>query len=164
MKKGLIFLLSIATVLVLFYFFLQKNKIDKPAFVLKLESVKHSKFVYLNVWNTKCKPCIAEMHSIDSLALLYQNKVDFVFLSDDSEGKVNRVLKSKNISIKNCSMLNDGNDLIDYLCAQKGATKSYPLHFILNEQFEIIHFHSGAITGTIFDPLLTSALKRITMN
>lgn len=135
-----------------------KNEIIKK---IRSKSGTKNKYIYLNVWNTKCVPCIKEIPQIDSIAKLYNNEIDFVFISDDSESKVQKLLAKKQINIKNCIILNDEEATINYLCEQKKISKSYPLHFIINENIEITHYHSGAITGSIFDPILVSELNKI---
>lgn len=47
---------------------------------IKLQTKTNNKYVYFNIWNTKCVPCVSEMPSIDSLAFLYKNKIDFILL------------------------------------------------------------------------------------
>lgn len=57
--------------------------------------------------------------------------------------------------------LNDKEILIKFLCERDHISLSYPLHFIVNKDFETLHTHSGAITGDVFDPILISALKKL---
>lgn len=138
------------------------EKIIKETFKeVKLQTKTNNQYIYFNVWNTKCVPCVREMPDIDSLAYLYRNKVDFVFLTEEDDLKVNNFLDDKNIQLLNCTVFNDKKELINTLCARGQKSLSYPLHFIVNKDFEIIHTHSGAISGNIFDPILVSALKKL---
>lgn len=41
------------------------------------------KIVYLNFWNLRCRPCIAELDSIAKINNLFENALDFVSISTD---------------------------------------------------------------------------------
>lgn len=140
------------------------KKFNKEEFLLKIKGKANNDndYIYLNVWNTSCIPCIREMPSLDSLASIYKNKVQFVFITDDKDVLVNDFLERKNIDLKNFDFLNNQEEAIDYLCKKINKSKVYPMHFILNREFEIIHHHTAFISveGS-FDPILTKALKKL---
>lgn len=163
MKKAIIFILIITALLISYLLYKNKNGFDKNVIINKIKNKngKINNFVYINVWNSKCKPCLEEMLILDSIAKIYNTKIDFVFMTDDCDEKAAQILQKKRINIKNSLLFNNEEETINYLCAQKHVSKSYPLHFIITDKFEIIHFHSGAIMGDIFDPVLMTELNRI---
>jgi thiol-disulfide isomerase/thioredoxin len=124
------------------------------------ESFCPKKYFYVNIWHTKCSPCIAEMPIIDSIAEIYGKNICFIFLTEDSEEKVKETLNRKKIEFKNCILFNDDSESIDYLFNKTSDYVSFPTHFILNEKLEVLHTHSGAILGDMFDPILVMQLKK----
>ena len=56
---------------------------------INLESLK-GKVVFINYWATWCPPCIAEMPMIHKLYLDYNEKLVFLFVTTDSNEKVEK--------------------------------------------------------------------------
>ena len=53
------------------------------------------KVVFINLWATWCPPCIAEMPDMQELYNDYQDKVVFLFVSNERQDKVASFLKKK---------------------------------------------------------------------
>lgn len=58
-------------------------------------NVAEGKVVLLNYWATWCPPCIAEMPSLQKLYNDYQDKVVFVFLTEDDDPELNKFMSDK---------------------------------------------------------------------
>lgn len=54
---------------------------------INFESLQ-GKVVFLNYWATWCPPCIAEMPMIKSLYADYNDKIEFLFITNENRGKV----------------------------------------------------------------------------
>lgn len=61
--------------------------------------VMKGKVVLLNLWATWCPPCIAELPSMNDLYKDYQDKVVFLFVSNEKMYKVKSFLERKEYSI-----------------------------------------------------------------
>jgi thiol-disulfide isomerase/thioredoxin len=171
MKK--VISIVIVLILVIVIVFIYNNSDDDYDTVELIEKIKkktntNNLYYYFNIWNTSCIPCIREMPDIDSLAFLYKKKVDFIFITNESNEKIENFLKIKKIQLNNCVFLNDEENTISYLSERIGKQNlSYPTHIIMDDKFRVVHNHTGGGTMIIngvesfFDPKLTKALKNL---
>lgn len=60
-----------------------------------LETVK-GKVVFINFWATWCPPCIAELPSIQALYNDYSDKIEFIFISQESPQTIKQFLNKEN--------------------------------------------------------------------
>ncbi|WP_298497313.1 TlpA disulfide reductase family protein [uncultured Algibacter sp.] len=67
---------------------------DENGTVFNFEQLK-DKVVLVNFWATWCPPCIAEMPSMQSLYNDYKGKIEFVFVSNEDNLKIDK-FKSEN--------------------------------------------------------------------
>ena len=58
-----------------------------------------NKVVFINFWATWCPPCIAEMSDLDELYKDYNDKVEFLFVTNDDKEKVKAFLKKNNYTL-----------------------------------------------------------------
>lgn len=58
------------------------------------------KVVFINFWATWCPPCIAEMPSMQKLYDDYNDKVEFVFVSDEKQDVVSQFLTKNGFSFR----------------------------------------------------------------
>lgn len=72
---------------------------DESGTILNFEDTKE-KVVLVNFWATWCPPCIAEMPSLQKLYNDYNNKIEFVFVSDESFKTINSFLEKNNYTFK----------------------------------------------------------------
>ncbi len=74
---------------------------ELPAFTLKtikgeeinLEAL-NDKPTVINLWFTRCKPCVEEIPVLNSLAKKYSDKVNFISISSDNKETINAFLKT----------------------------------------------------------------------
>lgn len=58
------------------------------------------KVTLVNIWATWCPPCIAEMPSIQALNNDYNDKIEFVLVSNEKEEVIKKFLKEKNYNLE----------------------------------------------------------------
>lgn len=73
---------------------LEKNNKDKVEF-----SEYKGKVILINFWATWCPPCIAEMPSLQLLYEDYQDKIVFLFVSEEDRVTVNGFLNRKQFTL-----------------------------------------------------------------
>ncbi|MCK5906429.1 MAG: TlpA family protein disulfide reductase [Flavobacteriales bacterium] len=57
------------------------------------------KVILLNYWATWCPPCVAEMPSLQHLYNDYQDKMVFIFLTNDDKPKVDAFMKKRDFTL-----------------------------------------------------------------
>jgi len=67
--------------------------------MLKLEDVKGDKVLLVNFWATWCPPCVAEMPSLQRLYEDYEDKIQFVFVSNEDTAKIKAFLEKKGFTM-----------------------------------------------------------------
>ncbi|WP_296386935.1 TlpA disulfide reductase family protein [Winogradskyella sp.] len=95
------------------------------------------KVVFINFWATWCPPCIAEMPSLQALYEDYNDKVVFLFVTNDDFKTVEQFKTKKEFDFL---VYNTLNEIPDEL-----KTGSIPRTFIINKKGEIVVDESGAI-------------------
>lgn len=95
------------------------------------------KVVFLNFWATWCPPCIAEMPSIQELYKDYNDKVVFLFVTNEDFKTVKQFKTKKDFDFLVFNPLNE--------IPEKLTTTSIPRTFIINRKGEIVVDESGAI-------------------
>jgi thiol-disulfide isomerase/thioredoxin len=99
------------------------------------------KIVVLNFWFTVCKPCIAEMPGISSLADSYKNNPDVVFIAPTWEKReaVEKFLRAHPFAYTTCP---DADSPIDALKIQ-----AYPTNLIIGRDGKILNSYAGGLPG-----------------
>ncbi|RUA12580.1 MAG: TlpA family protein disulfide reductase [Flavobacteriia bacterium] len=94
------------------------------------------KVVLVNFWATWCPPCVAEMPSYQDLYNDYKDKMEFVFVASDDQGKVMKFLADK------------GYKLPVYFQTSKAPeelrSNSLPTTFIIDKKGRIVVDKTGA--------------------
>ena len=72
---------------------------DENGAVLNFDKLK-GKVILVNFWATWCPPCVAEMPSMQKLYNDYNDKVVFVFVSNEAHSKINQFLSKNDYSFK----------------------------------------------------------------
>ncbi len=123
---------------------------DESGIIFNFEK-NTEKVVLINFWATWCPPCIAEMPSLQKLYNDYGNKIEFVFISDESFKTINSFLEKNEYTFK----------------VYKEASKSeffnvrgIPRTFLINKQGKVVidktgaaNWNSDSVRNTIDDLL-----------
>ena len=72
---------------------------DKNGDIFNFEETK-GKVVLVSFWATWCPPCIAEMPSMHKLFNDYNDKIEFVFVSNESSKVINQFLETNKYKFK----------------------------------------------------------------
>ena len=108
---------------------------DEAENVFDFESTK-GKVVFINFWATWCPPCIAEMPSIQALYNDYQDKVVFLFVTNDRYIDINKFLDEHDYTFKTFRPVSPNSSLFE--------VKSIPRTFLIDKNGKIIIDESGA--------------------
>lgn len=93
-------------------------------------------FIFVNYWATWCKPCIAEMPSIESLkADMEGQSIAFLIISDESLKKIQGYLTDKEYSMT---------FLKKVLIENEKKMASFPQTYLINQKGEILFEKTGS--------------------
>lgn len=104
--------------------------------VLDFNSTK-GKVVLINFWATWCPPCIAEMPSLQDLYNDYNEKVVFLFVTNDDFETVNKFKIKKDFNFEFYQSISN--------VPEELKTQSIPRTFIISKSGEIVVDESGAL-------------------
>jgi len=107
----------------------------------KQPALSAKKYYFISIWNTMCIPCIKEMPTLDSIASqVPRNDIGYLFVTENSDGWINRFLEKRNIRTRHFAFINDMNDYISAVFPATGNTiKGYPLQLIIDRQGTILY-------------------------
>ncbi len=108
---------------------------DANGAILNFESTK-GKVVLINFWATWCPPCIAEMSSLQDLYNDYNDKIEFLFVTDDSFKVVNRFLEKNDYTFKVYQPISSTNEVFQ--------VKSIPRTFLIDQSGKVVIDKTGA--------------------
>jgi thiol-disulfide isomerase/thioredoxin len=110
--------------------------------------------VFVNFWATWCPPCRAEMPMIQELYDAYQNKVKFVFITNENWDTVNTFFIDKNYNLPVYNSLTNPPSLFT-------QTNSIPATYIINTKGTVLVSKTGAANWSSdkVKKLLDDALK-----
>ncbi len=95
------------------------------------------KVVFINFWATWCPPCIAEMPTLQALYDDYNDKVVFLFVTNDDFETVNKFKLKKEFNFEVFQPISEP--------PQTLITSSIPRTFIIDKSGAIVVDESGAI-------------------
>ena len=104
--------------------------------ILDFNSTK-GKVVLINFWATWCPPCIAEMPSLQDLYNDYNEKVVFLFVTNDDFETVNKFKIKKDFNFEFYQSISN--------VPEELKTQSIPRTFIISKSGEIVVDESGAV-------------------
>ena len=125
---------------------------DLDGTMLKLEDTKTKKVLLVNFWATWCPPCIAEMPSLQRLYDDYDDKIQFVFVSNESAEKIKSFLIKKGFTMPIYNKYNTMPKVFD--------VSKIPTTFIISKGGQIVVEETGitdwnsAKTRKIIDALI----------
>lgn len=108
---------------------------DENNAVLNFEETQ-GKVVLINFWATWCPPCIAEMPSMQKLYNDYQDKIEFLFITNDNFGEINTFLAKHKYTFK---VYRPAQNYPEYFDIQ-----TIPRTFLIDKNGNIIIDESGA--------------------
>lgn len=100
-----------------------------------LESLK-GEVIFINYWATWCPPCIAEMPMIKSLYADYNDKIKFLFITDEDEAKINRFYTKNNYNFPTYNLKSKLPEQINYT--------TLPTTYILDKNGKVALLEHGA--------------------
>ena len=108
---------------------------DNRGNILNFEDTK-GKVILVNFWATWCPPCIAEMPSLQELYNDYQDKIKFVFVSDESFKNITPFLEKNGYTFKVYRPASNYNDIFN--------VSSIPRTFLIDKTGKIVIDKTGA--------------------
>ena len=94
------------------------------------------KVILINYWATWCPPCRGEMPSLQSLYNDYQDKIVFVFLTQDEKNKVDKFYDDNNYNLPTYNMMSNPSPEIN--------TRTLPTTFIIDKNGKLALKEVGA--------------------
>ena len=125
---------------------------DLDGNMLKLEDSKADKVLLVNFWATWCPPCVAEMPSLQRLYNDYDDKIQFVFVSNENTEKIKSFLKKKGFTMPIYNKYN--------MMPKEFDVSKIPTTFIISKGGQIVVQETGvtdwnsAKTRKIIDELI----------
>jgi thiol-disulfide isomerase/thioredoxin len=122
-----------------------QKQLSKFDYEWKLEDVNGNKVelsnfkgkvILLNYWATWCPPCIAEMPNLQKLYNDYQDKMVFVFLTNDDKPKVDAFMKKREFTLPVYYQVSKAPSRI--------STNSLPTTFLIDQNGKILIDEVGA--------------------
>ena len=108
---------------------------DENHIVFNFEATK-GKVVLINFWATWCPPCIAEMPSMQKLYNDYEDKIVFLFVTNDSYSGINPFLTKHNYTFKVYRPVNEYPEFFNI--------STIPRTFLIDKKGHVIIDESGA--------------------
>lgn len=102
---------------------------------LDFSELKGQKVLLVNFWATWCPPCVAEMPSLQRLYEDYENKIQFVFVSNEDKTKIETFLKRKGFTMPVYNRYNDMPSEFD--------VSKIPTTFIISKRGKIVVQETG---------------------
>jgi thiol-disulfide isomerase/thioredoxin len=94
-----------------------------------------NKVVFINLWATWCPPCVAELPDLQKLYNDYNDKVEFLFISNESKSVIDEFMKKSEF------------DLPVYIPVSQYPTdfetNSIPTSFLINKNGEVVISRKG---------------------
>ena len=103
------------------------------------ESLK-GKVVFINLWFTRCAPCIEEMPSLNDLQEAYKDKVEFISITFDDGDLVKKFLSKTEFKFQH--LVN-----ADHFLNEELKNRQYPINLIMDRSGTITYLR-GSIPFT----------------
>ena len=111
--------------------------------IVNNDSLK-GKVIFINMWESHCAPCMAEMETLNKLYDTLRDNPDFQFISISSDSpEVIQKIKAKYHIQYNIYHLDEEG------CFELNGGMGYPTYFILDEKNLVKHAYAGGSTDSI---------------
>lgn len=99
------------------------------------------KVTYINMWESVCAPCMAEMGALNKLYDTLKDNPDFQFISltSDDNASIRQIKEKYNIRYNVAHLDEDG-------CYQLNRGMGYPTSIIVDRNSNVIYVHPGGYT------------------
>lgn len=87
----------------------------------------------INFWFTSCPPCIQEIPLLNELELSFKERINFLSITFDTEDKVNKFLKDKNIRFNH---ITDAKQQLKLM-----GIEAYPMNFIIDKFGNVVNVY-----------------------
>jgi thiol-disulfide isomerase/thioredoxin len=110
--------------------------------VVNNDSLK-GKITYINIWESSCAPCMAEMSALNKLydTLIDNSAFQFISLSSDNMQTINRIKEKYHIRYNVAHLDQEG-------CFQLNGGMGYPTSIITDMKGNVIYTHAGGYTDS----------------
>ena len=127
------------------------NAVDTNGLALNVDSMKE--IIFYNFWFTTCSPCLAEIPMFDSLAKSYNQKVEFIAITWESEEKLKRFLKDNQFNFRHYRVSKKG-----YL-EDIGVVQGYPTTIITFRNKIVYCKYGGQESNSVYFEAVIKASK-----
>lgn len=108
------------------------------------DHISKNKFTLLNIWFTACEPCINEIPFLNSLNNKFQGNINFIALTFEPPGRVNRFLLKTEFDF--IHLVNGKNTI------QEIDVEAYPMTFLIDENSTVVRvfgpFHKNDLADS----------------
>ncbi len=102
---------------------------------MNLESLK-GKVVFINLWFTRCAPCIEEMPTLNELQDAYKDRVEFISITFDNADMVRKFLSKREFKFQH--LVNANKFLNEDL-----KNREYPINLIMDKSGTITYLRGS---------------------
>ena len=108
------------------------------------------KYLYVNIWNILCEPCLEEMPLINKLVRKFDKELVCVMVSQHSDKAVNNFIKEKKIEMGNFIFINNMMAFISEIHNEiEAKERAFPLHVVLDKNGNCLAYLFGSFNDEV---------------